>query len=146
MYKITRCLDLVVRNEKQHERTMPGKCYHCQRYGYSQAYCKMQLRCVRCVQEHRAADSGKTRKEPAICTLCAKAHLPQNQKWLLQWHRRESPPLWQDRSKRLQYQIQGEWVPLSSCQWSLLGTQKIIYRMSIKLTKGNRRPIEIYTV
>lgn len=33
--EIIRCLELVVRVEKQQDRTLPGQCYKCQRCGHS---------------------------------------------------------------------------------------------------------------
>lgn len=69
VYKITRCLDLVVRLEKQSERSIPGQCYRCSGVGHSQAYCKMQLRYVRCGDEHRAADCKRAEKVPQSCKV-----------------------------------------------------------------------------
>lgn len=40
------CMHLLVRNENQRERMMPAECYKCQRYGHSQAFCQMAVRCI----------------------------------------------------------------------------------------------------
>lgn len=74
IFKLNRCLDLVVRIEKQRLKTMPGQCFCCQRYGHSQAPCQMRVRCVRCSEEHRATDYERNRKQSASCALCNKAY------------------------------------------------------------------------
>lgn len=79
IYRITRCLDLVVRVEKQRARSIPGQCFRCQRYGHSQAHCFMRVRCVRCGEEHRATECQRDRNKSATCALCNKAH-PANYK------------------------------------------------------------------
>lgn len=72
IFKTTRCLNLLVRIERLRVRTLPGQCYKCQRYDHCLTYCKMQLRCIHCGQEHRAAVCGRPKKEPATCALCNK--------------------------------------------------------------------------
>lgn len=52
VFKVKRCLDLVVRVEKHRDQSMLIKCY-----------CTLQD-AVTCGKEHRAADCGRSKKEP----------------------------------------------------------------------------------
>lgn len=53
---------------------MSSQCYRCQLFGHSQALCKMQLRCVRCGEEHRTTHCDRSRNEHSSCALCYRVH------------------------------------------------------------------------
>lgn len=50
------------------------QCYRCQGYGHSQRYCKLQVRCVKCGEEHATSECQKKREDPAKCVHCGGAH------------------------------------------------------------------------
>lgn len=79
IYKVTRCLYLILPVEKQRQRNMPGQCYRCQWYGHSLAHCLMKVRCVPCREEQRAAECDRKKEISAMCALCNKAN-PSNYK------------------------------------------------------------------
>lgn len=90
IWKINRCFELVVRVEKQREKTMLGKCFRCQRWGHSQAQCRMDVRCVKCGDNHHAAECWRLREEPVTDALWRKPH-PANYRRCRQAPKREIP-------------------------------------------------------
>lgn len=71
IYKLNQCLDLVIRVEKQRKKTMSEQCFRYQKFGHNQAQSKVNVRCLKCGDNHRTAKCGLSRV-PATCAPCRK--------------------------------------------------------------------------
>lgn len=55
-------------------RKGPAQCHRCQGFGHASANCYRKQRCVRCGEDHPAAECPRPKEEAPSCANCGKAH------------------------------------------------------------------------
>lgn len=75
IFDIKHVLDLAITIETLNTTAKIGQCFRCQKYGHSQSNCTATIRCVKCGENHRAADCLLLRTEIPTCANCNGHHV-----------------------------------------------------------------------
>lgn len=73
-YNIKRLCKSVVTVEPPLKFDDIPQCYRCQGYGHSQRYCKLQVCCVKCGENHSSIECQKKNDDLANCVNCGGSH------------------------------------------------------------------------
>jgi hypothetical protein len=68
--KITNLCHCMIQWERYRAQTPIQRCFHCQNYGHSSAFCGRPAKCVKCGQPHSTHSCVKLPSEPPSCVNC----------------------------------------------------------------------------
>lgn len=75
VYNIRKIHGINITVETPRPRTDITQCFRCQGFGHTQRECRIKPKCVKCAEEHFAAECPKkTRDTPARCVNCGGGH------------------------------------------------------------------------
>lgn len=72
--KLDRLFHSIIKVQPKSNRFTPVQCKNCQRFGHSQANCKLKPRCVKCSQPHHYSVCPKPQSTPPTCVNCGQTH------------------------------------------------------------------------
>lgn len=74
IFNITRYLHSIISVEPRRKSNDIPQCTRCQRYGHTKNYCKLEPRCVKCLQNHHYTQCSKRQGEKPSCVNCQGDH------------------------------------------------------------------------
>ena len=75
IYSINALLNMRVKFEPPHKKSVIPQCTNCQRYGHTSHFCNHQARCVKCAGNHQTKLCTRKEKDAnVLCVLCNGNH------------------------------------------------------------------------
>lgn len=74
IFKLDRLFYSVVETQPRKKSSNIPQCTRCQRYGHTKNYCKLDPRCVKCLEPHHYSDCPKRPNEAPSCVNCGESH------------------------------------------------------------------------
>lgn len=74
IFKLDRLFYSIVEVQPRRKSSTIPQCTRCQRYGHTKNYCKLDPRCVKCLEPHHYSECPKRPNEQPSCVNCGENH------------------------------------------------------------------------
>lgn len=74
IYKLDRLFHSIIEVQPRRKTSSIPQCTRCQRYGHTKNYCKLDPRCVKCLEPHHYSECPKRPNEQPLCVNCGENH------------------------------------------------------------------------
>lgn len=74
IFKLQRLNHSIVEVQPRRKSSNIPQCTRCQRFGHTKNYCKLEPRCIKCLEPHHYSECPKSRNDQPMCVNCGENH------------------------------------------------------------------------